>query len=258
MTFLRHIRLRAALSVLALLAAFGPAFGQARTQGRAQDQILKYEIDSRGDTIYVDEIRPARIHPKKYLSKREWRARARRVHNFSKAYPYALFIAQTIRETDSLFAARNYNERQQEKYLQSIKDELLNDFEPLFKQLTLSQGLMMIRLIDREVGMPPYDIIKKYLGRVNAGFWQGVAKLFKGNIKQRYEPEGEDADLEQLCKAWNYGEFDELYEFLFGRPRPEIVIPEKFREPYYKSLEKNKERGRAARKKEKRKSSIFK
>jgi hypothetical protein len=110
---------------------------------------------------------------------------------------------------------------------------------------------MMIRLVDREVGMPPYDIIKKYLGKVNAAFWQGVAKLFKGNIKQRYEPEGEDADLEQLVKAWNYGEFDELYEFLFGKKRPDICIPEKFREPYYKSLEQNKARGRAARKNKK-------
>ena len=219
-----------------------------------QQNILRYEIDERGDTIYVDEIVPARIHPSKYLSKREWRARARRVHNFSKAYPYALFIAQTIRETDSLFVARGYNERQQEKYLASIKDELLSDFEPLFRQLTLNQGLMMIRLIDREVGMPPYDIIRKYLGRINATFWQGVAKLFKGDIKQRYEPEGEDADLEQLCKAWNYGEFDELYIFLFGKDRPEIYIPEKFREPYYKSLEQNKARGRAARKGKKDKS----
>lgn len=213
---------------------------------KAQD-VLQFEIDARGDTVFVDEIRPARIHPKKYLSKREWRKRARRVHNFSKAYPYALFIAQTIRETDSLFAARGYNSRQQDKYLNSMKDELLKEFEPLFKGLTLSQGLMMIRLVDREVGMPPYDIIKKYLGRVNAGFWQGVAKLFKGDIKQRYEPEGEDADLEQLVNAWNYGEFDELYEFLFGKERPEIYIPEKFREPYYKSLEQNKERGRLAR-----------
>ena len=240
------------MRTVAVLAFALAAYLTSNAQHIADQQnILKFEIDERGDTIYVDEIMPARIHPSKYLSKREWRARARRVHNFSKAYPYALFIAQTIRETDSLFVARGYSEREQDKYLASIKDELLNSFEPLFKQLTLSQGLMMIRLIDREVGMPPYDIIRKYLGRINAGFWQGVAKLFKGDIKQRYEPEGEDADLEQLCIAWNYGEFDELYMFLFGKPRPDIYIPEKFREPYYKSLEQNKERGRAARRNKK-------
>lgn len=244
----RTINLRAFWVLTFALAAFLPSFAQGYV---SEQNILRYEIDARGDTIYVDEITPARIHPKTYLTKRQWRARARRVHNFSKAYPYALFIAQTIRETDSLFAARNYTERQQDKYLASIKDELLNNFEPLFRQLTLTQGLMMIRLIDREVGMPPYEIIRKYLGKVNASFWQGVAKLFKGDIKQRYEPEGEDADLEELCKAWNYGEFDDLYLWLFGKPRPEIFIPEKFREPYYKSLEQNKERGRAARRNKK-------
>ncbi|MBP5505535.1 MAG: DUF4294 domain-containing protein [Bacteroidales bacterium] len=251
----RTILIRIALVFLGVLTAFPCAFAQSRPP---QKDILRYEIDERGDTIFVDEITPARIHPKKYLNKREWRSYARRVHNFSKAYPYALFIAQTIRETDSLFAARNYSEREQDKYLASIKDELLNNFEPIFKELTLSQGMMMIRLVDREVGMPPYYIIKKYLGSVNAGFWQGVAKLFKGDIKQRYDPEGEDADLEQLCIAWHYGEYDELYMFLFGKKRPEIFIPEKFREPFYKSLEKNKDRGKAAREARKKRRQLLK
>lgn len=217
------------------------------------DDILHYYIDERGDTIFVDEIKAARIHPKKYLNKRDWVKYYRRVHNFSKAYPYALFVAQTIRETDSLFATYNLKPTEQEKYLNSLKDELLNNFKPIFEGLTLSQGLMMIRLIDREVGMPPYDIIKKYLGKVNAQFWQGVAKLLKGNIKQRYDPTGEDADLEELVKAWYYGEFDELYEFIFGKPRPEIIIPEKFRESYYKSLEEAKQRKLAKTKEKSRK-----
>ena len=247
----RNISIRFFCAILFVLSAFMPASGQGKL---GQQGIFRYEIDERGDTVYVDELPPARIHPKKYMSKREWRVYARRVHNFSKAYPYALFISQTIRETDSLFAARGYSERQQEKYLASMKDEPLNNFEPLMRQLTLNQGMMMIRLIDREVGMPPYMIIKKYLGQVNATFWQGVAKLFKGDMKVRYDPMGEDADLEQLCMIWNFGEFDELYEFLFRKKPPEIFIPEKFREPYYKSLEKNMARGKEARKRFKKKT----
>ena len=233
---------------LVAVLSFGSAGAQERTVYK--DDILHYYIDERGDTIFVDEIKAARIHPKKYLNKREWVKYYRRVHNFSKAYPYALFVAQTIRETDSLFATYNLKPTEQEKYLNGLKDELLNNFKPIFEGLTLSQGLMMIRLIDREVGMPPYDIIDKYLGKVNAQFWQGVAKLLKGNIKQRYDPTGEDADLEELVKAWNYGEFDELYEFIFGKPRPEIIIPEKFRESYYQSLEQAKQRKLAKQRKQ--------
>jgi len=229
--------------LLCIAAAF--SYNAANAQdGRViqRDDVLQYYIDARGDIIFIDEIKPARIHPKKYLNKREWVKYYRRVHNFSKAYPYALFVSQTIKETDSLFAMYNLKPAEQEKYLNGLKDELLNNFKPIFEGLTLSQGLMMIRLIDREVGMPPYDIIKKYLGKVNAQFWQGVAKLLKGDIKERYDPTGEDADLEELVKAWYYGEFDELYEFIFGKPRPEIIIPEKFRESYYKSLDEAKQR----------------
>ena len=197
---------------------------------------MEYIVQGK-DTIYIDEIAPALIHPKSYMSRKEWNKYWRRVHNFSKAYPYALFIAATIQETDSLFVARNYNKIQRDKYLERIKTELLANFEPIFKNLTLAQGMMMVRLVDRVVGKTPYDIIDQYLGGANAGFWQGFAKLLKGDLKRRYDPTGEDADLEELVAEWEAGKFDELYEYIFSRHRPEIFIPEKFRHPFYENFD---------------------
>lgn len=153
----------------------------------------------------------------------------KRVHNFSKAYPYALVVSRVIKETDSLFVAERFTERQKEKYLQKMKSEVLHDFDPVLRKLTLKQGLMMIRLIDREVGMTPYYIIKYYFNGATAGFWQGIAKLFKGNLKQPYDKFNEDKDLEELVGYWERGEFDDLYMTVFGNPRPEIFIPERFR-----------------------------
>ena len=191
--------------------------------------VMPYII-SGADTIYVDDIMPAVVSPKsRRMGKRQWREYYKRVHNFSKAYPYALFIAQTIRETDSLFEARHYTNKQQDKYLAKLKDDLLKDFEPIFRQLTLKQGLMMIRLIDREVGQTPYYILKRYLDSPTATFWQGVAKVFGGNLKQPYDKFGQDKDLEQLVGLWHNGSFDRLYISIFGRRRPEIYIPERFR-----------------------------
>ena len=197
---------------------------------RAQDNggVLGYTVKGR-DTIFVDELPPARIHPKQTMSKREWVDYYKRVHNFSKAYPYALVVSRVIKSTDSLFVAEHYTKRQKDKYLQKMKDQVLNDFEPLMRQLTLKQGLMMIRLIDRECGLTPYYILKDYFGGMTAGFWQGVAKMMKGNLKQPYDKYGEDKDLEELVGIWQKGEFDALYEWVFGQPRPEIVIPERFR-----------------------------
>lgn len=190
--------------------------------------IMNYKVTD-GDTVFFDDIPPAMIHPKQTMSRRDWVKYYKRVHNFSKAYPYALVVSRVINETDSLFAADNYTERQKEKYLAKMKDDVLNDFEPVFRQLTLKQGLMMIRLIDREVGMTPYYILKYYFNGATAGFWQGVAKFFKGNLKQPYDRFGEDKDLEELVGYWERGEFDNLYIMVFGKPRPEIFVPERFR-----------------------------
>ena len=217
-----------ALALLMIAPCFVEQAG-AQTVTPKKRAILNYTVVGK-DTLLMDEIPPAIIHPSKYMKRREWRQYYQRVHNFSKAYPYALFVSAKIKETDSIFVSRNYNSRQQEKYLNKLKDELLNDFEPLLRKLTLKQGLMMIRLIDRECGLTPYYILKNYLGGGAAGFWQGIAKLFKGNLKQPYDRFGQDKDLEELVEIWERGEFDNFYIWIFGKPRPEIPIPEKYRQ----------------------------
>ena len=214
------------LTAAALATLFLPSLS-AQDQ-RREMKVMEYYVNGK-DTIYIDEIPPAVIHPRQTMNKRDWVKYYKRVHNFSKAYPYALAISQIIHETDSLFEADHYTKRQREKYLNKKKDELIKDFEPLFRKLTLKQGLMMIRLIDRECGMTPYYILKNYLGGATATFWQGVAKLFKGNLKQPYDRFGEDKDLEELVGIWQRGEFDNLYWMIFGKPRPEIILPEKYR-----------------------------
>jgi hypothetical protein len=221
------MKIIARLLTAALLAALFLPSLSAQDQ-RRELKVMEYYVNGK-DTIYIDEIPPAVIHPRQTMNKRDWVKYYKRVHNFSKAYPYALAISQIIHETDSLFEAENYNKRQREKYLNKKKDELIKDFEPLFRKLTLKQGLMMIRLIDRECGMTPYYILKNYMGGATAGFWQGVAKLFKGNLKQPYDRFGEDKDLEELVGIWQRGEFDNLYWMVFGKPRPEIILPEKYR-----------------------------
>jgi len=221
------------MALAALLLAL-PAPAQ---NARRNINVMEYVIIDK-DTVYLDEIPPAVIHPRQTMSKRDWVKYYKRVHNFSKAYPYALLISQIIKDTDSLFVAENYTKRQKDKYLSKFKDQLVKDFDPVFRKLTLKQGLMMIRLIDRECGMTPYYIVKNYLGGITAGFWQGVAKMLKGDLKQPYDRFGEDKDLEELVGYWERDEFDILYKSIFGKRRPEIIIPERYKDrfPQYQSV----------------------
>lgn len=216
------------LSLFTVLGVLFPA-ATASAQSNWRDlKVMEYYVDGK-DTIYVDDIPPAVIHPRQTMSRRNWVKYYKRVHNFSKAYPYALMVARVINQTDSIFEAQHFTRQQQERYLGKMKDDLLKDFDPVLRKLTLKQGLMMIRLIDRECGRTPYYILKHYLGGAAAGFWQGVAKFFKGNLKQPYDKFGEDKDLEELVGYWERGEFDNLYWMIFGQPRPEVYIPERYR-----------------------------
>ena len=143
------IRKAVYLLTMALLSAM--TFLPSRAQDRRELKVMEYYI-YKGDTIYVDELPPAVIHPRQTMSHRDWVKYYKRVHNFSKSYPYALMVSRVIKETDSIFVADNYTRRQQDKYLNKMKEDLLKDFDPVFRKLTLKQGLMMIRLIDRECG----------------------------------------------------------------------------------------------------------
>lgn len=217
------------ITAVLLLALPGALSLTAQTPKPQHGYVMPFIVHGQ-DTLFFDDIVPAIVRPNSAkASKRHWRDYYRRVHNFSKAYPYALFVARTIKQTDSLFAAEHYTERQEDKYLNKMKNDLLKEFEPIFRGLTLKQGLMMIRLIDREVGQTPYYILKRYLDSPTAGFWQVLARTFGGNLKQPYDRFGEDADLEDLVAIWESGRFDMLYMSIFGKERPEIYIPERFR-----------------------------
>ena len=77
--------------------------------------------------------------------------------------------------------------------------------------------------------MLPYDLIKNYKNGAAAGFWQAVAKLFDNDLKNPYDPEGADRELEELVQIWQRGEFPALYWSVFWEDPPQVKIPEKYR-----------------------------
>jgi hypothetical protein len=96
-----------------------------------------------------------------------------------------------------------------------MQKQLFSAYEKPMKNMTISQGKLLIKLIDREIGKSSYLIIKDYKNRITAGFWQGIAKLFGNDLKSRYDPKGEDKMTEFLVEKWERGEFDALYFSVF-------------------------------------------
>jgi len=84
---------------------------------------------------------------------------------------------------------------------------LKKEFEGQLKQLTVKQGRILIKLIDRETGKTSYDLVKQLRGSFSAWMWQGLAKLFGSDLKSEYDAKGEDRMIEVAIAQIENGSF---------------------------------------------------
>lgn len=218
-----------ALSVMVTAVAMTGLSSHAQTPETPDGMYMHFMVEGR-DTVFTDELPPARVYSRMPRQKgREWRKYYRLVHNFSKTYPYALAARHLVHEVDSTIEADHLKRARRDRYINSMQKQLFEDFESSMRGLTVSQGALLMKLIDREVGKSSYLIIKDYKNGMAAGFWQGIAKIFGTDLKKPYDPEGEDRPIEELVELWEAGQFEGLYYSLFWKYPPEIEIPSKYR-----------------------------
>lgn len=187
--------------------------------------LMKYEINENGDTVFVDEIRPTRIFARMPKQKgKEWKKYYKLVFNFNKVYPYALVGRKMMAQVDSTLAAQPLKKSERNRYIDCVEKELFRLFEKDIRKMTISQGMVLLRLVDRECGMPPYDIIKTYEGSFAAGFWQFIARFFDADLKKRYDPKGADRNIEELVEIWDSGDWDAFYWSIFWEDPPKTVF----------------------------------
>ena len=73
------------------------------------------------------------------------------------------------------------------------------------KKLTYSQGKLLIKLVDRQCNQSSFEVIKAFLGPTRATFYQIFAWTFKASLKKHYDPEGDDAMVERVCRQVEAG-----------------------------------------------------
>ncbi|MBQ2522274.1 MAG: DUF4294 domain-containing protein [Bacteroidales bacterium] len=206
---------KALFILLSLLAATPALLAQWPVKG---GYLMYYEVEENGDTVFRDVIDPVWVFPRNRRGRRkgnDWRKKYKLVYNFNRVYPYALAGRKMIRQVDSTLAADVSKRSQRNRYIDDVEKELFRLFEKDIRNMTISQGVVLMRLIDRECGRCPYDLIKTYESGFVAGFWQVVAKLFSQDLKARYDPKGKDADIEQLVQIWEAGQWDAFYSSIF-------------------------------------------
>lgn len=182
-------------------------------------KLIGYVIQENGDTLFVDKVAPLYVfnRPDNWKKSKQWRDYYKTVYNFKKTYPYALLAKEITRDADSTLAHSNFRKKEREKYLRAYEKKLFREFEKPLKGMTISQGKLLLKLLDRELGQTSFYVIKNYRGGAAAGFWQGVAKLFGSDLKKPYDKFGEDKVVEELVQMYHDGTFDYLYYSMFFR-----------------------------------------
>ena len=190
---------------------------------------MYFELDAQGDTVFMETLDPVWIFPRgRRMRDGDWRKYYKLVYNFNRVYPYALVGRKMMAQVDSTLAADASKRSERNRYINDVEKELFRIFEKDIRNTTISQGLVLMRLVDRECGMSAFEIIKTYENGLAANFWQLVARIFSQNLKTRYDPsKGEDAKIEELCKIWDSGQWDPFYFSIFMEaPRKTVIQQE--------------------------------
>ena len=167
--------------------------------------IVRATISNEGDTIVQASLHPYNVVEKrKFRSKRKERKYYRLQKKVVKVYPYAKLAAQKL----ELYASQLEgveSRKAEKKFYKKIEKELKKEYEGELRRLTVTEGAILIKLIDRETGSSSYALVQDFRGDITAFFWQGLAKMFGQNLKNEYDPNGEDREIEHIVKLIEAG-----------------------------------------------------
>lgn len=188
-----------------LLSLTLSGFSQNPSEMKGVNGIITRAIIVNGDTIPLiilpEVMIIARVNFKTKAEAVEW---SRLVRNVKRVYPYAKLAGKKINQYNETLKPVK-SRREKDRMVKKFQDELFAEFEGELKNLTITQGKILVKLIDRETGNPTYDVIQQYRGGFVAGFWQITGRIFGYNLKEPYDPKGKDKEIETIVKMIENG-----------------------------------------------------
>lgn len=159
-----------------------------------------------GDTIAVYDLPTIWVYPPmKFKNKREEKFYWRTVRDVKKTLPLSKYIKEVIIATnDTLMMLPTKKER--DAYMKGFEKRIYKQEYDRMRKLTLRQGILLIRLVDRECDATGYDLIKAYRGSFTAGFYQLFARMFGANLKTEFGSHEDDETIERIINLVESGQ----------------------------------------------------
>jgi hypothetical protein len=178
------------------------SLGQERTGPRygSRDTLVVPFVIYQGDTIPARDLEvfyvkaPMSDAMKKRLA--EWTRLRNAVY---VTYPFARKAGAIMNDMNAKMATMTRKD-DRKRYLKTRETELKKEFTEPLTNLSIYQGRILMKLINRQTGNNCYDIIKEYKGGITARVYQTVAFFFSSNLKQPYDANGDDRQIEQIVQ----------------------------------------------------------
>jgi len=182
------------------LVLFFTSAAVALAQNGQYDTLNTFAVVYKGDTIEAKTLYNFAVYTRISNADMASRAKMTRLRNaIIVTYPYAMRSGIIL--NDMNFKLANITDHSSRKaYIKTREKELKKEFTDPLSNLSIYQGKVLMKLINRQTGNNCYDIIKEYKGGFTARFYQTVAFFFSSNLKQEYNPNGDDYEIEMILK----------------------------------------------------------
>jgi hypothetical protein len=158
-----------------------------------------------GDTLPFIKLLPVEVFDFRRLkTQREVRSNNKLIRNVKKVYPWAKLAGQKLVEYETVLSHVE-SDREKRQIMKEIEKQIQDEYGGELRKLTISQGKILIKLIDRETGNTSFNLVEDFRGIFVAFFYQSFARIFGYNLKVNYEPEGEDRNIEVIVRMIENG-----------------------------------------------------
>jgi len=159
----------------------------------------------KGDTLPSIDLNGVTISPYgRNGTQREAVKFDRMIYNIRIVYPYAKLAGIKLRQIKAGLDTLK-DEKKRKSYLRKSEKELDTQFGDQIRDMSYSQGKILIKLIYRETGSSTFAIVKELKGGFNAFVWQTLARIFGYDLKSLYDPKGQDEPIEKVVQMIDAG-----------------------------------------------------
>ena len=147
-------------------------------------EIVEVIIDGE-DTILLSTLEEISVtSPRFFASNAEYRRYLIYRKYAQDVYPFAVEAIQTYRTIESV--TKDLSIWKKRKYARRVQEQLFLKYEDVFKNLTKTQGRIMIHMIERELDIPMYELIRNARGWMTANYWNALSGFFDYDLKEGY------------------------------------------------------------------------